>query len=264
MELRVDSHLKMQHRRRPKSPRKNKDKVNESPKELSISWPSIKRTSSWPQQTSSSTIKPITPRLKACLLWVLSRVKTAEISSKSKTKLVLDNWTKRRNKIIIKSMDRKFISMLPCCKMKAIRLTLERKDRYHNRKTFLSYPRIWFSHRIRIVVASSSHLFNRVLRLWLDHKLLVRRTKLSRARRRVKAHLIIKRRFNWVGLRSIHRRKSRAKELRSLDSIRSTMEAMEAHLSHQVHRIQMGKYHLMRFHLQISEAVLQPIKAIEV
>ena len=183
MELRVDSHLKMQHRRRPKSPRKNKDKVNESPKELSISWPSIKRTSSWPQQTSSSTIKPITPRLKACLLWVLSRVKTAEISSKSKTKLVLDNWTKRRNKIIIKSMDRKFISMLPCCKMKAIRLTLERKDRYHNRKTFLSYPRIWFSHRIRIVGASSSHLFNRVLRLWLDHKLLVRRTKLSRARR---------------------------------------------------------------------------------
>lgn len=39
---------------------------------------------------------------------------------------------------------------------------------------------------------------------------------------------------------------------------------MEAHLSHQVHRIQMGKYHLMRFHLQILEAVLQQIKAIEV
>ena len=160
-------------------------------------------------------------------------------------------------------MGRKFISMPPCCKTKAIRQTLERKDQCHNRKMFLWYQRIWFSHPIRIVVASSSHLFNRVLRLWLDRKLSVRRTKLSRVRRRVKAHSIIKPRFNWVGLRSIHKRKSKVKGRRSLDSIRSTMAAMEVRPSHQVLRIQMGKYHLMRFLLQISEAVLQPTKAIE-
>ena len=252
----------MPHRRRRRCPRKSKDRVNESPKELSISWRSIKRTSWWHPQTSSST-RPITRLLKACLLWVLLRVKTAEISFKLKTRLVLDNWTKRRNRVIIKSMGRKFISMLPCCKMKVTRLTSERRGQYHNRRTFLSYQRIWFSHRIRIVAASSSHLSNPVLRLWLDLKLLVRRTKLSRARRRVKAHLTIKRRFNWVGLRSIRKKKSRVKGLLSLDSIRSTMEAMEAHPSHQVPRIQMGKYLLMRFLLQISEAVPQPIKAIE-
>ena len=41
------------------------------------------------------------------------------------------------------------------------------------------------------------------------------------------------------------------------------MVAMEARQSRQVLRIQMGKYHLMRFLLQILEAVLQPTRAIE-